>query len=296
MKINTRSEEKRFVRRLRLIRMILGLSRFVRGKPITRLIDWLCYFGSGKENPLQIVAPYHGQLLMHLDVQSWVERKILCKGYYEPWVSDFIARSLKPGQVAIDIGANIGCHTLVMASAVGQGGMVLAFEPNPRILLRLQANLRLNRFDHVKALSTALGDKPGNASIFIPSELDHNQGVASMHKANLGGACQEIPIEVRLLDDVVRELNLQRVDLIKMDVEGHEWQVLLGAKQTLLRFKPVLLFEFSNRQWNNGGFAPEQVEEWLTNLGYELYVLRQQFTMSLRHGIPEHGDMLALPK
>ncbi len=296
MKVNQRQEEKRFVRRLRLIRMVFRLARLVRGKPITRLIDWLCYFSKDKADRLQIVAPYHGDLLMHLDVQSWVERKILCKGYYEAWVANFLSRSLKPGHVALDIGANIGCHTLVMASAVGNQGRVLAFEPNPRILARLRSNVRLNRFDHVELLPVALSDNQGRSSIFIPAELDHNQGLASMHRANLGGGCEEVSVDVELLDDVVSGKKLERVDLIKMDVEGHEWHVLLGAKKTLERFKPVLVFEFSQRQWKNAGFSPEQVEEFLTDLGYDLFVMREDYIMSIRHGVAEHGDLLALPR
>ncbi len=295
MKIHPRSQEKRFVRRLRLIQMVLGLARFVRGKPVTRLINWLCYFSSDQSDRLQIVAPYHGQLLIHLDVQSWVERKILCKGYYEPWVSGFLARTLKPGHIALDIGANIGCHTLVMASSVGEKGRVLAFEPNPKMLTRLRANVRLNGFEQVDLFATALGNQSGSGSIFIPADTEHNQGVASMHRCNLASGSQEVSIAVQSLDDVVREKRLQRVDLIKMDVEGHEWEVLLGAKQTLERFRPILVFEFSHRQWRNAGFSPEQVEELLSEFGYQLYVMREQFIMSIDHGVPEHADLLALP-
>ncbi len=294
VKINNRSVEKRFVSRLRLIKTVLGLARIVRGKPITRLINWLCYFGSESDR-LQIVSPYGKDMLIHLDVQSWVERKIMCKGYYEPWVSDFIKRSLKPGQVAIDIGANIGCHTLVMANCVGENGRVLAFEPNPKMLVRLDSNIRLNGFTQVETFAMALGEQTGRGSIFIPPESDHNQGVASMHRSNLGGRGEEVLTEVQSLDDVVGLQKLHRIDLIKMDVEGHEWQVLLGAKQTLKRFKPILLFEFSKQQWHGAGFSAEQVEDLLSELGYKLYVLREQFTMSIRHGVPEHADLLALP-
>jgi FkbM family methyltransferase len=296
MKVHQRHEEKRFVRRLRLIRMVFRLTRLVRGKPITKLIDWLCYFAADKTDRLQIVAPYHRNLLMHLDVQSWVERKILCTGYYEGWVSDFLSRSLKPGHVALDIGANIGCHTLVMANAVGNQGRVIAFEPNPRILTRLRSNVQLNRFEHVELLPVALSDNQARSSIYIPAELDHNQGLASMHRANLGGVCEEVFVDVERLDDVVRERKLERIDLIKMDVEGHEWRVLLGARKTLERFNPVLVFEFSQRQWKNAGFRPEQVEEFLADLGYDLFVIRKEYTMSIRYGVAEHGDLLALPR
>lgn len=296
MKLLDRAEEKKLVKQMRVARLVLGLARVVRAKWVTSLIERYCYFSADRTQRLQVVSSYHGHLLMHLDVHSWVERKILCTGYFERWVDDFLSSSLKPGHVALDVGANSGCHTLVMASAVGQAGRVLAFEPNPRMFDRLQANVKLNRFEHVAIFPMAVSDAPGQLKLFIPAQADYNQGLGSVHRANLEDSCDEVSVETATLDAIVLANQLQRLDLIKIDVEGHELQVFKGAEQTLKKFKPILVFEFSERQWRNAGVTPQEVENFLNDLGYELFVMRRGVTTSIRHGVAEECDLLALPK
>ena len=294
MKILTKVEEKNLVWRFRFAMWSLALARVGRSKLITRLIERFCYFEEGQR--LQIIAPYHVNLLMHLDIHSWVERKILSAGYFERWVDIFLDRALKPGYVAIDVGANSGCHTLVMASAVGGSGKVVAFEPNPRMFNRLQANVKLNRLENVDLCPVALSDQSGIVTLHIPKDGDYNQGLGSIHSANLEEASDQINVPKISLDDWVDEHYLSRIDLIKIDVEGHEMQVFKGAYQTLKKFKPILIFEFSERQWRNAGVTAEQVEKLLGDLEYDLYVMRRNVTTSIRSGIREEGDVLALPR
>jgi FkbM family methyltransferase len=203
---------------------------------------------------------------------------------------------LKPGYVAIDVGANSGCHTLVMANAVGSKGKVVAFEPNPRMFDRLQANVQLNRFDNVDLCPVALSDQNGIVTLHIPKVGDYNQGLGSIHSANLENASDQIDVPKISLDDWVNQHCPSRIDLIKIDVEGHEMLVFKGAYQTLKNFKPILIFEFSERQWRNAGVATEEVEKLLDDLQYDLYVMRRTITTSIRSGISEEGDILALPR
>jgi FkbM family methyltransferase len=294
MKILTKVEEKKLVWRFRFAMWSLGLAKIGRSKLITRLIERFCYFEEGQR--LQIIAPYHVNLLMYLDIHSWVERKILSAGYFERWVDTFLERVLKPGYVAIDVGANSGCHTLVMANAVGSKGKVVAFEPNPRMFDRLQANVQLNRFDNVDLCPVALSDQNGIVTLHIPKVGDYNQGLGSIHSANLENASDQIDVPKISLDDWVNQHCPSRIDLIKIDVEGHEMLVFKGAYQTLKNFKPILIFEFSERQWRNAGVATEEVEKLLDDLQYDLYVMRRTITTSIRSGISEEGDILALPR
>ena len=296
MKIHNRAEEKTLVKQMWRARLVLGVARVVRAKWVTHLIDRYCYFSKDRSQRLQVVSPYHKNLLMHLDVHSWVERKILCAGYFERWVDEFLSSSLKPGYVAIDVGANSGCHTLVMAGAVGASGRVLAFEPNPRMLERLRANMSLNRIEHVTVLPMAVSDMPGQLKLFIPARTDYNQGLGSVHRANLEDSCDEVTVQTTTLDEQVEIHQLQRLDLIKIDVEGHELHVFKGAEKTLRKFKPILVFEFSERQWRNAGVMPHDVESFLHDLGYELFVMRRGVTTRIEQGVPEECDLLALPK
>ena len=183
-----------------------------------------------------------------------------------------------------------------MASAVGGSGKVVAFEPNPRMFNRLQANVKLNRLENVDLCPVALSDQSGIVTLHIPKDGDYNQGLGSIHSANLEEASDQINVPKISLDDWVDQHCLSRIDLIKIDVEGHEMQVFKGAYQTLKKFKPILIFEFSERQWRNAGVTAEQVEKLLGELEYDLYVMRRNVTTSIRSGIREEGDVLALPR
>jgi FkbM family methyltransferase len=294
MKILTRKEEKNLILLFSLARWTLAIAKIVRSKLITRLIENFCYFG--EKGRLQIISTYHSNLLMHLDIHSWVERKILTTGYYEKYIDDFLVRALKPGHVAIDVGANTGCHTLVMASSVGMHGKVIAFEPNPRMFERLKANIQLNRFCHVELYPIALSERTGHVTLHIPKIGDFNQGLGTIHSANLDNHCDHIDASIVRLDEWVEQNAITRIDLIKIDVEGHEMQVFKGAYNTLLKFKPTLIFEFSVRQWSNAGVTPIEVEKFLNDLDYELFVMRKNTITSIKSGIKEQGDILALPR
>jgi FkbM family methyltransferase len=161
---------------------------------------------------------------------------------------------------------------------------------------RLQANVQLNRFDNVDLCPVALSDQNGIVTLHIPKVGDYNQGLGSIHSANLENASDQIDVPKISLDDWVNQHCPSRIDLIKIDVEGHEMLVFKGAYQTLKNFKPILIFEFSERQWRNAGVATEEVEKLLDDLQYDLYVMRRTITTSIRSGISEEGDILALPR
>ena len=296
MHIQSSLEDNKLERRLAWLRRITGLSKHISKRRISRFCNRAFYLGRDPATSLKLLAPYHRGLLLHIDTNSWLERWILNQDYYEPELVDFLERCLKPGMVAFDVGANIGCHTLVMANAVAANGRVFAFEPNPAIHQRLRANITLNRFAQVEALPLCLSDHASEETLFAPYENEYNQGLASMHRGNLGPRCQEITVASVTLDDFVGERGLQRLDLLKVDVEGHEFQVLAGARHVLRQFRPVLVLEFSERQWANAGVRPEQVEDYLAGLGYELYVLRATFTTSIAHGLSEECNLVAVPK
>lgn len=295
MRIQSPLEEKKLENRLKWIRRITGLSKHISKRRISRFCNRAFYLGNDPASSLKLIAPYHRGLLIHIDTNSWLERWILNQDYYEPELVDFLERCLKPGMVACDVGANIGCHTLVMANAVGANGRVFAFEPNPAIHQRLLANISLNRFAQAEVLPLCLSDQARDETLFAPLDSEYNQGLASMHRGNLGPRCQEITVTSVTLDDFVREQGLNRLDLLKVDVEGHEFQVLSGGRQVLERFKPVLVMEFSERQWANASVLPEQAEDYLTKLGYSLYVLRAGFMTSIAHGLSEECNLVAVP-
>lgn len=159
--------------------------------------------------------------------------------YWESGIGNLIKCYVKKGSVAVDIGAHIGIHTITMSRKVGPLGQVIAFEPQKKIYAEHLANLRLNHCTNVMTLRKALG------------ETFQTIQMAATDLTNEGGT----PIgtggdfaEMITLDS----LNLQNVSLIKIDVERYEFFVLQGARDTILRNKPVIIFEImGEHDYNN---------------------------------------------
>lgn len=136
---------------------------------------------------------------------------------------------LKPGDVVVDIGANTGYLALLASRQVGATGCVLCFEPSQREFVRLLQNVRRNHANNLYALNLAASDRPGLQALPV---CDSHTGTNSFHVADAAGHdCQEVvvmPLAALLLD-----LKFSDIALLKLDVEGHEWQVLLGLQPLL---------------------------------------------------------------
>ncbi len=179
---------------------------------------------------------------------------------YEGNINILIDQMTEPGSVAIDMGAHVGIHTITMSRKVGPTGRVIAFEPNPKLYQELLQTLQLNKCTNVTAICKGLGAKPKTETLdFIKIEKNSTKGET---------------IEIIPLDS----LELNNISLIKMDVENYEYFVLRGARKTILRNKPVIIFEC----WIGADYeksAPEEkanfdrVRDLLESYGYEIYVI-----------------------
>jgi FkbM family methyltransferase len=145
------------------------------------------------------------------------------------------ARSLGPGAVAVDVGANIGATVLIMDAYAGKDGRVIAIEPGPQSFALLQRNLARNEVATVTALNCAVSSEPGRMTFRENSAYGH-----------LAPGAEGPQVEVQTLDQIVEDLGLTRLDLLKIDTEGFEPQVLEGAKATLERLRPVIYLELNS--------------------------------------------------
>ncbi len=169
----------------------------------------------------------------------------------------FIEQFLKPGQLILDIGANIGSHTLFFAQKFGNQCNVLAFEPQRLVFQNLCANLALNGLTNVHALNVALGETPG--MIRVPAlnfNTENNFGGLNIEGHEVGDNIPLITID---------SLNLSRCDFMKIDVEGMEESVLKGAKETIEKFKPIIYLE------NDRPNKSQALITYITSLGYQLH-------------------------
>jgi FkbM family methyltransferase len=175
----------------------------------------------------------HGTM-MYLRRDQYVGRSFAEYGEYSEGEVDLFRQCLGPGDVALDIGANLGAHTLPLARLVGPTGAVFAFEPQRILFQILCGNVALNEIPNVHVLPVALGRAPGRAK--VPA-LDY-RGASNFGGVSLGAAHGE-DVPVVPLD----QLEVSKAKLIKIDVEGMELDVLAGAKATLARCRPILYVE-----------------------------------------------------
>jgi FkbM family methyltransferase len=172
--------------------------------------------------------------------ESWSVLGQLAAGRFERFEAAQFAESIRPGMTVLDIGANIGYYTLLAARGVGPSGRVYAFEPDARSRSGLERNLRLNQMGNVTVIPKAVSDTAGRQPLYLSD---------SAAKSGLSRSMAEDSVVDTTIVDTVRIDDLlegARVDVVKMDIEGHEPAALRGMRETLERSPDLRLFlEFS---------------------------------------------------
>ena len=198
-----------------------------------------------------------------------IGKQLIKNGVFEKRTCDEIMSRVKKRMTVLDVGANIGYYTVLMASRVGPSGRVVAFEPNPRMVDELRYNIELNNFSNVSIQRIALSDVSGSAILFLPEA--GNEGFGSMRQNKNFEASQEISIKTEKLDDVLEGLEIEAVDFAKIDVEGAERLVFRGAKKLLSgKLKPTIVFECSENLTYAFGNRVYDVLSDLVALGYSV--------------------------
>jgi FkbM family methyltransferase len=196
-------------------------------------------------------------------------------GSYEPNELAFVDRVLHPGMTFIDIGANEGLYTLFAARRVGPSGRVIAVEPSSRERAILQVNLARNRADNVMVVPNALADRPGTAELKIAptSHGGHNTLGQFVYEGDLAVARENVDVET--LDGLVERLGIERVDVVKVDIEGAELKLLAGGRNLLSRQRPILLLEANDEALKRQGASAEALVDLLLSLDYQIQVFNE---------------------
>ena len=184
----------------------------------------------------------------------------------EDWFEDevrFVRSLLRPGMAAVDVGASFGIFSMTMANAVGARGRVWAFEPTPATAEFLQATLALNEVHQVNLTRAAVSDQPGTVE-FITGPNSELNAVAKAGET--GGEVLTVPSLT--LDQAAADYGWRDVDFVKLDVEGHELQVLAGGRSFFTRASPLVMFEIIARE----GVDLRPLDPFQA-LGYEFYRL-----------------------
>jgi FkbM family methyltransferase len=207
---------------------------------------------------------------------------IIKEGVFEPELYHFLVHylALLPSSACLDIGANIGNHTLTLGL---HSDTVLAFEPVPFIFNLLKKSVCDNKLDNVKLYNIALSDHAGTAPIHI-----HTKGNFAASSLTRSSEAMSLTIDVPLKtgDQVVADALIKTIDLIKLDVESHETEVILGLKNTIQTSKPLCILEWNNEKTRQG-FKNNNLWESVFS-HYSPYCLRnnhRDFKYKSRHNI-----------
>ncbi len=195
---------------------------------------------------------------------------------WEAQLSRLLPRLAPAGSVFVDVGANFGYFTCLVAGAMKAtpGSRVIAVEPNPDMLRLLDINIRINwSMAPVQVVAAALADERGTRKLTVPRHAAGNASLAIAHDESAGvlpeAAAATVDVDVLRLDDILRDE--ARVDLIKVDVEGFETAVFRGGSETLQRPGLKLVFEWAQTQTRAAGYEPALILEMLHQYGYRLF-------------------------
>lgn len=209
------------------------------------------------------------QIRLYFDSQ--LSRAIFCNRF-EWQERDFLNAFLRPGDVFVDVGANIGLFTLIAAHCVGHEGHVYAFEPCSETHRRLVENVRLNQFSNVSTYQLALSNRSEQLDMTI--SRDGFDAWNSLAQPTAGESFAAEKVQCTTWDNFAQANDLVgRVTMIKIDVEGWEKHVLKGGEKALSRTDaPVLQVEFTEQAALSAGSSCKELYHLLEELGYQMFV------------------------
>ena len=217
-----------------------------------------------------VLMRWLGDLLVVIWPGNELSRVLFLTGNFEPNELTWVSQTLTDGMTMIDVGAHIGMYMLVASKLVGDSGLVIAIEPSTREFQRLTTHVTLNDLRNVRCLQVGASSASGNALLKIASEWNSGHNTFGDFFNPEVDLIREEPVLMQTLDAIVSAQKLERVDLIKIDVEGHELKVLTGALETITRFRPRVLIEVFEETLRRQGASVEAVLSFLIAQGYVL--------------------------
>jgi FkbM family methyltransferase len=248
------------------------LSRAMRRDPI-RMVSrrilrdveqWLTR-GSGetwkhRDFGLGAVAEYQVRELLHGSRYLY--------GMHEYVASSVFVANISAGSVVLDVGANLGEYTVLAGRAAGQQGSVIAYEPNPTARQRIARNVDASGLRNVEISPHALASDDGVATLRVPGD---ESGLGTLRPGVLG---TEFRVELRRLDGILDKQHRGRISMIKLDVEGFEFQVIEGAQETIAESRPVILYECAEETFiTRRGRILTPTMAFLEDAGYNNFVI-----------------------
>ncbi|UTW63361.1 FkbM family methyltransferase [bacterium SCSIO 12741] len=238
-----------------------------------------------------------------LDLSEGIDFSIWLRGNFQEYIFASKQFQLPENAVVMDVGANVGAISLQFARQIPQG-KVWAFEPTDYALQKLKTNLKLNpdlagRIEVTQTFISDQSEENPELKAFSSWSLEKEEG--DLHPVHLGTAKSAEGVGAISLDDFAQAQSIDRVDLIKIDTDGYEWEVLKGFEQGLQKYRPAVVFECGLYLLKERGQRFEQFETFFKGLNYDLFEAKSGKSISsnsIEQIIPPQGtaDILALPK
>ena len=244
---------------------ILSLKKFKRQK---KYLNWK------KNNPDQIYKLKNNlKIKISNSKLSSSKSLIIQNGKYEQNETFLFKQIIKEGWNILDIGANFGWYSLHFSKMVGNNGNVYAFEPIKETYDELKSNLSLNNIANVKTYKFALGNKEYETNFGIP----FFDGGSAATSQNLSFS-KKVKIPVFTLDKIFERESIKKIDLIKADIEGGEFNFLLGAEKMLEKYKPNIFIEIIDMHCNRFGHKPFDVLSYLIKKNYQVFYIGNEYS------------------
>jgi FkbM family methyltransferase len=243
---------------------------------------------------IEFSVPFYGKAYRG-NLNNFIDRVVYFFGAHERQIMEYTGTLLTKDSVVLDIGANVGHHSLFYSTLAKE---VHAFEPNSEFQKQFDTLMTENSISNVHLHMVGLGDRAQEAPYYSPN--GDNRGTGSFVQGHDGTGEAIGTMKIVSADDAVRELHLDRIDFIKIDVEQYEETVLKGLQETLAKYKPIIVMEYTP-----GDFSSEESFRKLTQ-GYTASFLRTNTPVLYFFNNPRcqvkafdaknaHGEVLLIP-
>jgi FkbM family methyltransferase len=232
---------------------------------VRRVKNWLDGF------PSPILLPFG---IWWLAERSDLDLVLSTRGF-EKAETNFVQRLLKPGATVLDVGAHHGFYSLLASKLVGPAGRVIAFEPSPRERNRLKRHIRINSCSNVHVCDFALGKTAKRETLHL---VDGSEDWCnSLRPPAVQTKTTKIEIDVKPLDEFLKESPVAIVDFVKLDVEGGEMDVLIGAMELLRSSsRPILMVEVEDIRTKPWGYRASEIVRLLAEIGYQWFSIAEE--------------------
>jgi FkbM family methyltransferase len=237
--------------------MIGLLGKITRNMPnIPYKHKFILLFKFLKSKKSIVIKDYQKNMKLDLDINFEMQSRLFWFGYHHLEENRFFSRLLKPEHVLLDIGANFGEFTILAAKYITRG-RIFSFEPDPKTFCKLKRNCELNALTNVVLFDCALGEREEKVNLYTPTSQSH-EGLMSL--LPISNEKEDISsVIVRCLDNIKEIASHNRIDFVKIDVEGAELEVLKGGFNTFAKHTPMIIIEINEERFSKFGYCAKDL-------------------------------------